>query len=197
MAAEGSAGDSHETSSSGGHGVHASVKSFLDLSLSILGALLFDFVVLLLDGVDGALEVRDQLDEEGHGEFCETESPGDLENLVRLDEFVTGVGAHCEELLLLILGEEQKQVFDQLGVLGLLGSLDGVLGLADWTYLVVLVLLGDLDRLLVLLVTSVDQGRDSSEVFRVVFLDLASQLHGVDAVIRSNRLAEGVEVSHL
>lgn len=120
------------------------------------GHLLLLLRLLLLDLVLTGAHLRNQLDDEGHDVFVHVETPGILQGEIRTNVFVTGVEGGCEEFLLIALDEEFQQFLDDLGVVGLLGSLDSIA--------VDLVLLGQVDTLLELAILPVEVGCDPAEL---------------------------------
>ena len=113
-------------------------------------------------------------------------SVGELEGDIGVDEVVASVEGGAEALLVASLDEEGEEVGGDLALAGDAGGLDGV---GEH-----LVLLGDLDGLLVLLVLLEEVGRDSSELEEIVGLELGGEGDLVKVVVSIDGLSEGLEV---
>ena len=124
----------------------------------------------------------DKLDHEGHDKIVHVESPGILKSKVRLNILIASVKSSSEELLLLSLYKEFKQLFDNFLVVRFLSSFNGVS--------VDFVLLGQVDALLVFSILSVEVSSDASELEQLMSLCSLSQIVRIDVGVFLNRFSQ-------
>ena len=166
--------------------VHAHVERTVGCLLSLGLLLLLDLLGVLLHTLDLVAEVAHELDEVWHDVLLKAAPPADLHGDVGLDELIAVVEHGTNKLLILPRHDEPEEVLSQGRVLRLSDGLHGVL--------VEVILLGELDRLLVLLHLAVEKCGDAAALEKLVVLKTDGQVDRLEGVVLMDTLAELLEV---
>ena len=166
--------------------VHAHVEGTAGGLLGLNLLLLLNVLGALLDTFDLKAHVTDELDEVGHNVLLETAPPADLHSDVRLDQLVAVVEHGGDELLVLTRHDEAKQLLSESLITRLAHSLHSIL--------IQVVLLGELDRLVILLVLSVKKRSDATALKKLMVLKSGSEIERLKAVVLLDGGAELLEV---
>ena len=143
--------------------VHTHIEGTVGSLFSLSLFLLLNLLGVLLDTLDLVAEITYELDEVRHDVLLKATPPADFHSYIGLDQLVAVVEHGTDEFLVLPRHDESEELFSENRVLRLGNGLHGIL--------VQIILLGQLDRLLVLLHFAVKKSGDAAALKELVALE--------------------------